>query len=205
MKALQRTLAIVASLFLVVQTVRHAYILWFEPRTSLLDKYDQPLKGEIAAAASVDDLVRRYEPFRKEADRIKAERRASDPMAKFEGDEATEPFKSEESLGAAIRSWEERAKEMHALRFYWSVGLFLAACGVVGYLRVNRWLGVTLLIVGFSEIIYVTTPTFIGASATQEFDRLLANKLVLSLASLVLLASVLRLLRVFDEERRDGA
>jgi len=114
MKALQRTLAILASLFLVVQTVRHAYILWFETRTSLLDKYDQPLKDEIAAAASVDDLLRRYDPVRKEVDRIKAERRAADPKAKFEGDEDSEPFRSEQSLRAAITSWEERAKEMHA-------------------------------------------------------------------------------------------
>ena len=49
MKPLQRTLAIIASLFLAVQTVRHAYVLWLEPRASVLDKFDRPLKDEKSA------------------------------------------------------------------------------------------------------------------------------------------------------------
>lgn len=202
MKALQRTLAILASLYLVVQTVRHAYLLWLEPRTSVLDKYDQPLKDEIAAAASVEALLGRYEPIRKEVDRIKAERRVADPKARFEDEQEAEPFKSERALRQAISSWEQRAKEIHALRFYWSVGLFLALVGAAFYLRVNRWLGVTFLIVGFAEIIYWTSPTFLGA-ATQEFDRLLLNKLGLSVVSLVLLGLAIQLLSVFREERTD--
>jgi hypothetical protein len=68
MKGLHRTLAIVASLFLVVQTVRHAYVLWLEPRASVLDRFDRPLKDEIAAAGTVNELVQRYEPVRVGAD-----------------------------------------------------------------------------------------------------------------------------------------
>jgi hypothetical protein len=199
MKALLRTLAILASLFLGAQTIRHAYLLWLEPRTSVLDKYDQPLKGEIAAAASLDELLRRYDPVRKEVDRIKSERRAADPKARFEDEQEAEPFKSAGALREAISSWEQRAKEIHALRFYWSVGLLLAVVGAACHKRLNQWLGVTLLIVGFSEIIYWTSPTFLGA-ATQEFDRLLVNKLVLSVVSLVLLGLAIHLLAVFKEQ-----
>lgn len=202
MKALQRTLGMLASLYLVVQTVRHVYVLWLEPRSSVLDKYDQPLKDEIAAAASVDELLRRYDPVRKEADRIKAEQRAADPKARFEDEQEAEPFKSEKALRDAISSWEERAKEVHALRFYWSVGLLLAGLGVASYKRFNRWLGVTLLTVGFAEVIYWTSPSFLG-TATREFDRLLLNKLVLSVLSLVLLGLAIQFLEVFTEERRD--
>src|SRR5262245_52868342 len=114
MKALQRTLAILASLFLVVQTVRHAYVLWLEPRASVLDAFDRPLKDEIAAATSAEDLLRRYEPVRKEVDRIKAERRAADPKARFSDEQEAEPFKSEAALREAITNWEQRAKELHA-------------------------------------------------------------------------------------------
>lgn len=204
MKALQRTLAIVAVLFLIVQTVRHAYVLWLEPRTSVLDRFDEPLKDEIAAAASLEELLKRYEPLRTEADRIKAERRAADPKARFEDEQEAEPFRSESPLRNAISSWEERAKEIHALRFYWFVGLLLTLLGVACYLRLNRWLGLTLLIVGFSEIIYWTSPTFLGA-ATREFDRLLVHKLTLSVVSLVLLGGAIRLLAVFAEEPRRSA
>jgi hypothetical protein len=203
-RALQRTLAIVASLFLIVQTVRHAYLLWLEPRTSVLDSYDQPLKDEIAAAASLDELLARYDPVRKEVDRIKAERRAADPKAQFQDDREAEPFKSEAALREALSSWEQRAKEIHSLRFYWIVGLALAALGMAGYRRGNRWLGITLLIAGFSEIIYWTSPTFLGPG-TREFDRLLVNKLALSVASLLLLGLAIRLLGVFAEEGKPAA
>lgn len=199
MKALVRTLAILASVFLLVQTVRHAYVLWLEPRTSVLDKYDQPLKDTIATAASLDELVRRYDPVRKKADRIKAERRAADPKADLDDDQ--EPFKSERLLRDAISSWEERAKEIRALRLYTFVGFVFAAAGLVSYLKKNRWLGITLLIVGFSEIVYWTSPSFLGTS-TLEFDRLLVNKLVISLISLVALGLAIHLLEVFRESRR---
>ena len=199
MKALLRTLAILASLFLVVQTIRHAYVLWLEPRASVLDRFDRPLKDEIAAAASVEDILRRYDPVRKEVDRIKAERRAADPKATFSDEGEAEPFKSEAELRQAITNWEERAKEIHALRFYWLVGLILVAAGGLTYLRGSRWLGITLLIVGFSEIIYWTTPSFFGAGV-QEFDRLVANKLTLSAVSLVLLGVIIRILGVFEEK-----
>jgi len=47
-ESLLKTLAIIAFLALASQTVRHAYMLWLEPRKSALDKYDQPRKEEIA-------------------------------------------------------------------------------------------------------------------------------------------------------------
>ena len=199
MRILLRTLAILASLSLGAQTVRHAYVLWLEPRTSVLDRYDQPLRSEIAAAASLDDLLRRYDPVRREVDRIKAERRAADPKDRVDNEPEVEPFTSARSLREAISSWEQRAKEIHALRFYSFIGLVLAVLGAACYRRLNRWLGVTLLIVGFSEIVYWTSPTFMGPN-TQEFDRLLVHKLVLSIVSLVLLGLSIHLLDVFKEE-----
>jgi hypothetical protein len=202
MKALQRTLAILACLFLVIQAVRHVYVLWLEPRNSVLDKYDRPLRDEIAAARSVDELLARYDPVRREVDRVKADRRAADPKASFEELQDTEPFKSEASLREAIQSWEERAKEIHSLRFYWLVGLILVLVGAASYLRLNAWVGMTLLIAGFSELIYWTSPTFLGA-VTKEFDRLLVNKLVLSLVALALLAVTIRILGAFADTKHE--
>jgi hypothetical protein len=198
MTALLRTLAIIASLFLVVQTIRHAYVLWLEPRASVLDRFDRPLKDEIAAAPSVDVLVQRYEPIRRDVDRLKAERRATDPKAEFSTDE--EPFKSEAALREAITGWEQRAKELHSVWFYWLVGTALAATGVVVYRRVNRWAGVSLLIIGFSEVIYWTTPSFFGGGV-QEFDRLVATKLALSALSLVMLVVAIQLVGSFRESK----
>ncbi len=64
MRVLQRTLAILAFLALSAQIVRHAYILWFEPKGSVLDRYEQPLKGQITNAKSLQELISQYEPIR---------------------------------------------------------------------------------------------------------------------------------------------
>jgi hypothetical protein len=195
--ALQKTLAIVALLVLVSQTVRHAYILWLEPRNSVLDKYERPLKDEISAATSLDQLLSRYdqahaaaETARKEA----AKNGEADPEYKLS---QTEPFKSERELHEAITQWEARSKEIHALKFYWMVGVALFALGMLIYFVRRRWLGLTLLIAGFSEIIYWTSPTFLGVS-TREFDRLLGYKLAFSVVSLVLLLVVIMTQGIFS-------
>jgi hypothetical protein len=83
------------------------------------------------------------------------------------------------------------------------LGLLLTVLGVASYLRGKRWLGVTLLIVGFCELIYWTCPTFLGGATTKEFDRLLAIKLPLSVVSLGLWALVVRRLGVFEEDVRN--
>lgn len=197
MTVLARTLAIIAFLVLTTQTVRHAYLLWFEPRDSALDKYDRPLKGEISSARSLDELLQRYESVRTQVDQAKQKRREAGERPLLLDTEA-EPFRSELQLREAIQDWETKAKEVHAVRFYWSMGFLLFAVGVVMYRRANRWLGLTLQIVAFAEFIYWTSPTFIGAGG-REVDRLLAYKLGLSILSLALLAGAVRVQRLFSE------
>jgi hypothetical protein len=170
----------------------------------VLDKFDQPLKNAIAVAPSLEELVARYEPVRKDVERVKAERRAADPKTSFENEQDTEPFKSERSLRDAISNWEDGQKEIHSLRFYWFVGLLVGALGLGSYYWLNRWVGLTLLIVAFSEFIYWTCPTFIGPT-TREFDRLLVNKLTLSVVSVLLLAFVIQLLGVFRAGGGEGS
>jgi hypothetical protein len=198
MKVLLKTLAIIALLALSSQTVRHAYMLWFEPRGSALDKYDQPVKDQIAAAASLDELVRRYDSVRKEADQAKQELSKEGKELPYQDRTEKEPYKSEQMLREAITQWEERLKEIHALKFYWLVGLVFFVLGLFCYRKLNRWFGLTLLIAGFSEFIYWTSPTFLGS--TREFDKLLANKLALSAVSLVLLITAIWFLGIFADK-----
>lgn len=212
MRALEKTIVVLAFLALISQSIRHAYMLWFEPRGSVLDKYDKPRKGEIEAAESLDELVLRYEPVRKQVDQIREERtKAQNAQAengpgeslRFREDNRMEPFKSEQELREAINDWETKAKEIRELRFFWTLGLLLLIPGMVIYGRVNRWFGLTLIIGGLSEFIYWTSPTFFGG--TREFDRLLRNKLLLSLVSLALLLLVIWFNRVFADREASAA
>ena len=198
MKPLLKTLAILAFVGLVVQTVRHAYTLWFEPRGSVLDKYDQPVKSEIGSAASLDELLRRYDPVRRQVDELS--KTSSSPAYE---QAQKEPFKTEQTLRQAISEWEEKSKEIRAIRLYCLVAAVLFVLGLFAYKKLNRWLGISLLIAAFSEFIYWTSPTFIGA--TREVDRLLANKLALSVVSLVLLVAAIWFLDIFAEREQGSA
>ena len=198
MRALEKTFAILAFLALASQTVRHAYMLWFEPRGSVLDKYDQPFKTQITAATSLDELVRRYDEVHKQADLARQEalkKGGEGTPGGFSASELRDPFKSEMMLHDAITEWEGRAKEIHEMRFYCLIGFGLFVLGLLTFRRINQWFGLTLMIAAFSEFIYWTSPTFLGG--TREYDRLLANKFALSAAALILLLASIWYLRIF--------
>jgi hypothetical protein len=201
MNVLEKILAIIAFLILASQTVRHGYRLWLEPRGSVLDKYDQPLKGQIESAGSLEELLGRYDKVRKEVDEKRQEQLKEDIKDRpYINELQTEPYKSEHALGDAITAWENKAQEIHELRFYWLVGFAFFVLGLLAYKKFNRWFGLTLLIAAFSEFIYWTSPTFLG-SHIREFDRLLGNKLAFSVVSLILLTGIIWLNRIFAIER----
>ena len=212
MKGLLRTLAILASLMLAVQTIRHTYVLWFAPRTSVLEQYDKPLAKSIDSAQSLDELVQRYDPIRKEADRIRAERKRNAGDAPFPNprftpfDDNEEPFKSEQQLHEAIVMWEVRAHTISSLRYYWAIGFVFALAGLLLHGR-NRWTGITLAIIGLAEMIYWTTPEYLGAltGAGAEFDRLIVYKMTLSIVAIAMLILAIWRFRVFAEDRVAGA
>jgi hypothetical protein len=203
MNALQKTLAIIALVALATQTVRHAYRLWLEPRGSVLDKYEQPLKSQIENAGSLEELLGRYDKVHKEAEAKRQELAKEDTKDRnYRVESQTEPFKSELALHEAITDWERKSGEIRELRVYWFVGLGFFVLGLFTYRKFSRWFGLTLLIVGFSEFIYWTSTTLFGPG-TREYDRLLANKLLFSTLSLLLLLAVIWLNRIFanGEER----
>ena len=197
MKATERVFAILAVLVLLTQTVRHAYILWFEPRVSILDRYDHPLGNRISSAKSLGELVRLYDPVKREVDRLQAaEARNHQGTSGFNED--LEPYRSERDLRQAIQSWEGKNKEIRSLQFYWTAGLLVLCLGFVLHRWGNRWAGLTLEITAFAEFIYWTSPTFFRENV-REFDRLLTQKLLLSVVSVALLVAVIKIQGIFAD------
>lgn len=183
MEALKKTLFIIAVVSVTGYTIRHIYFKWIEPRTSVLDKYDKPITSEIKNANSLSQLEQLYEDAHRKVlacdlvDSIKHMK----PYERFE----LEPYKIENESREAIVAWEAKSHEIFQIRFYWCIGLMLVAVGLALHHKVNAWLGITALITGFGEMVYWTSPTFFGSGA--EYDNLLTNKIVLSVATLVLL------------------
>lgn len=202
MKALQTTLFVVTALILSTQTVRHIYVRCLEPTGSVLDRYEPPAAADIKKATSLDELLKLYDEAQ---NKVKAaDENPKDPTNVSALKSEEEPYKSESLLMAAIRDWESKTKEIFELRYFWFSGLVFLIIGFLGYRKGLPWLGLTLLIAGFSEMIWATSPSFRGGPQ-PEFDRLLTNKIIFSLVSLVLLLGIGFAVRRIEIKRERSA
>lgn len=181
MKALLVTLGMLGLLYLSSQFLRHLYVKWIAPTASVLDKYEDQTDKGIAASESLESLLQQYdEAYRKvkewEKDKTEEER--------VKASSWEEPHKSADKLKQAIKTWEGRTQEIAELHFFWWCGLVCIALGLGCFVWGNQWLGVAAMAVGFAEMIYWTSPPFLGRGG--EFQRLLFWKLIYTTVSLVL-------------------
>ena len=187
MKALQTTLFLIGFVILGTQTVRHIYVKWIEPRSSVLDAYREPVDTAIETAVTLEQLVALYDSAHKavlEFERDSANR-AIPPFERRQG----EPYTTREQLRQEIEAREGRTKNLFELRFFWTLGFISVVLGVLGRLKANAWLGMAAIIAGFSEMIYWTSPLH-RYHGGPEFERLLTEKLLLSLVAWSLLVGL---------------
>jgi hypothetical protein len=184
MRALRLTLFVLLLMSFVGQLVRHSYVRWIEPRHSVLDKYDTADQAKVKAATSLDEL-----------DRLYAKELAKEEAASTEQDEAP-PRKRPRLVGRqmpplfeleeAIKQWEGRERDILELRFFFGAG---ALCLVIAFLCERRglsWAAVSLAIAAFVEMLWWTTVSW-HSGLWREYDRLLDNKLLLTVVSIVFL------------------
>lgn len=186
MNNLKKILFVIAMLILVTQTVRHGYLKWFEKRSSVLDKYDTSTCKKIKEAKTLKELLQEHDAAHKKVEIYEQDK--NNPVVPENKKQYKEPYKTQEELRNAIENWESKSKEIYELRFFWSSGLLILAIGLLFYKKINNWLGISLIIVGFVEMIWWTSPSFNFGGAYPEFDRLLVNKLLLSIITLALLS-----------------
>jgi len=184
LKILKRVLFIIAFVFLCVHSVRLTYQKWFEPRSSALDTYDEVVEIDIRKATSLEELLERYDAAHTKVEEYEVD--DANPELDWGERRETEPYKSEQKLRAAIEDWETQSNQISKTRFYWLFGLAFLLVGLALHKWASPWVGIAALIVGFSEMIYWSSPSYFAAYS-PEFERLLNNKLFLAWTSLVLL------------------
>jgi hypothetical protein len=197
MRKLQITLFILGFAALGSQTLRHIYVKWLEPRTSVLEKYQEKVEADISKSKSLQELLALYDQAHKDVQEFEK----AHPVAPGEyRSSVKEPYNTEAKLQRAIQDVEERRKQIREVVFFFIAGTALALVGLFAFRR-NAWMGMALIILGFAEIIWWTSPSFRNFGAQVEFERLLTIKLLLSVVSLIGLVALWKL----SDEREPSA
>jgi hypothetical protein len=181
MKATRLALFVLGLLCFGAQVVRHIYVRWFEPTHSVLEKYEAHVRGDIRNSRSLAELESRYAVELK-----KSGGHPPGPAAAISDETAPGTARSAVAqLREAIEEWETHEKEIREMRFFYFTG-FIAL--LVAWLISRRfpWAALSLTILGFSDILWATSPSWRSGPAA-EFQRLLENKVVFSLLAIAFL------------------
>ena len=207
MRGFQNTCLVLATLVLSTQGIRHLVVKYFSRTSSVLERFDdQEIKKQVEEAASLDELVSRYEPARKRIDELDAERdREADKLEEDKREtyrsEFNRRYKKEYAEASTIRSaindWEAKAKQVRELQIFWGAGAALFAVGAILYFLVP-WVGMAFTVPGIAEMIWWTSPNFTFSGTTPEFERLLFYKLLFTGVTLLIVIVAWGVARRFE-------
>jgi len=187
-KTLFKILFVIAFSFIAVHSIRLIYGVWLEPTGSVLDKYDDKTEAQVKEAESLEELEALYVEARREVEDLEASSEDLEDLEPYQRQQR-EPYKSEAFLEGSIRRWEQQSRALFELRVYWAIGFVLMLLGLLAFRSVNPWLGLALLVVAFSEMIYWSSPPYFSPGLA-EYERLINNKLTFALITWALTAGV---------------
>ena len=187
MRTFQTVMFLLAMVVVSTQTFRHIYVKWVAPTDSVLDQFQSETESKIAEARTLEELVPLYADAKAQVDKYESD--PTNPQIETYQRRVTEPYQSEQKLKTEITRREARQRQVAELIFYWAAGFLSILAGLIIYHRMNKWIGISGVLVGFSEMVYWTSPLshlFRGG----EFEMLLNVKLGLSVGTLGLLVSI---------------
>ena len=184
MRTLFKIMFVIAFVFIAVHSVRLIYMVWLEPTGSVLDKYEDQIETQVKEAKSLDDLTALFDDAHRAVQAYEAD--SMNPTLEYHERVDTEPYKSEILLRKSIQDWEIQSRKIYQMRVYWTLGFLFLVAGVVLFKKVSQWLGVSALVVAFSEMIYWSSPPYFSGRLL-EYQRLIDNKLVFAFLTFSLL------------------
>lgn len=175
MKNFKRTFFIILTITIALQTFRHCYMNFFAHTESIVDKYDET-QQLISKTQSLEELEILYQ----------------NELDKEDSNDLYE-------YSSAIRKIEGINESIREVWFYWLIGICSIFIGIIVHEKWQKWLGATLIIIGFLEITFWTSPLSSYLVGNLGFGELLTTKLMLSAISAFLIIIVW-----FYEENRNN-
>jgi hypothetical protein len=186
MRPLRLTIFVLLLMAFGGQIVRHSYVRWFEPRASVLDKYESKAATEAKGARTLQELDKLYADAiakeKAEQEALEADPPRADKPRRFRPEERMASFE----LKSAIQEWEGRQKDLRELRFFFGAGVVALILGFVCERLRLAWGAVAFAALAFVEMLWWTTVSW-HSGLWREYDRLLDNKLALTAAAIALL------------------
>lgn len=183
MRTFQTVMFVIAMVLATTQTMRHIYVKWVAPDGSVLDQFQTETESDIAAAQDLEELVPLYEAAKAEVEAYEAD--PDNPAIEGYRRQTTEPYESEIKLRQEIERREYWNRQVVELLFFWAGGAISVSIGVVVFRKINVWLGMSGVLVGYTEMIFWTSPLLSLRYTGGEFETLLNIKLILSAVTMI--------------------
>lgn len=193
MRVFQTVAFVIVMILVSTQTMRHVYLKWVAPDESVLDQFQTETESEIAAARTLEELIPLYAAAKAKVEAYEADAGNLDVAPHRR--QSTEPYESEIKLRKAIEDRERWQRKVVELWFFWVAGAISVAVGILVLSRINAWLGMTGILIGYLEMAYWTSPLLDRHYAGVEFETLLDIKLLLSAITMISLIVLWLLVR----------
>jgi hypothetical protein len=186
MKGFQKTLLILVCAALCTQLVRHVhvYVIGYEESILAPAGAYYEFKEQVRMEESTDDLMAEYEALEEELDQLKKADPSKEQHILMQ--ENAELFALHSALASELRERQTVTREIRDTWIFSGAGLVLIVLGVFIYSRGSGWVGMSLLVPGFLELMWWSAPSFTLGGAIREYDTLLVNKIILTIVALAL-------------------
>jgi hypothetical protein len=201
MKAFQTTLLILFAAVLSTQAIRHVhlYVIGYEEPLAASAPGFVELKKRVRMEESTDELMAEYEDTRRQIEQLTNEDPSRQAYALSQ--EHPELYGRYSALATELNERQRINSEIRDLWIFSIAGLILLGLGARLYATGHEWVGMSLIVPGFLELMWWSSPSFTMGGAVQEFDVLLLNKIVLTLVAIALLYLLWTAARRSDKPR----
>ncbi len=189
MKPLQITFFLLAAAIFLTQTVRHTHLLVFGGELSVLDQFasDYSERKKVQEERSTEVLLQEYREVAPKIFALEEGKGKSYDELKPIRDAHPKLYEQSDRLRGEISLRETRRREIRDLWLFCGAGMIMIPLGGCFMKRGWRWVGMSVAIPGFLELLWWSSPSFSFGGAAREYQLLLWNKIGLSVIGIVLL------------------
>lgn len=200
MRNLQIVFFVILACIFSTQAIRHAHHFVFAYEESMLAPIGEffEMEQEVRSEASTEELLEEYKAVEDSIRQLKdSSDGETDPeMNAFQiRQQNPELFHRQQTLHLELTQRELMSNELRDLWIYSIAGLILVILGCLIYFKIDHWTGLPLILAGFLELVWWSSPSFNMGGAVTEYRLLLVNKMIVTAIGLFLLFTLWALAR----------